>query len=75
MKESIERSVTDWVDQWTGWVIGGVLVAVIVLAAFVGWKLTASILRPDPTCPSGYVLAGGGYAGRYHCVPGAEPIR
>ena len=47
----------------------GFVVLLVVIAAVV------YIFTPLPRCPDGETLAGGGYGGRYHCVPGSDPIR
>lgn len=47
----------------------GFLVLLVVVALVV-W-----VFMPGPRCPDGETLAGGGYGGRYHCVPGSDPIR
>lgn len=75
MKSEIESAVSEWMDSWLGWILGAVsfFAIAVVVAVVIGVLLSSS--RPLPTCPNGYVLAGGGYAGRYHCIPGAEPIR
>jgi hypothetical protein len=54
-------------DKAVSLVVGFVVLLVIVAAV-------VYIFTPMPRCPDGEVLAGGGYGGRYHCVPGSEPI-
>ena len=72
MKAEIESRFLAFFDAWIGWFIGG-FVAVSLIGVMLLVILVVS--KPIPTCPDGYTLAGGGYAGRYHCIPGVDPIR
>jgi hypothetical protein len=54
--------------------IGVASVIVIGLVVLLAWMIASVIWGPQPTCPDGLVLAGGGYAGAYHCIPGVAPV-
>lgn len=61
-----ERRVSDRVFTIAMLAMGLMMVGLLALLMY-------AMTRPLPTCPDGYVLAGGGHGGRYHCIPGAEP--
>jgi hypothetical protein len=55
---------------------GWIEIALLVLVISIAVALPAVIFaQPERhlACPSGYALAGGGFAGALHCVPGVEP--
>lgn len=53
----------------------GIMAALALAIVIVFAVIIAMAMRPLPTCPDGFVLAGGGYAGEFHCIPGRAPIK
>ena len=60
-------------DEWAVPVAS--VVATMVVIIVVVWIAVRLLVGMPPSCPNGYVLAGGGYGGAYHCIIGVAPVR